>query len=44
LELGASLMLTLNPLADVAAHVLLLLKKLLKLHAYPPIKNDRDPP
>ena len=37
LEHGASLTLTLNPLADVAAHALLLLAAALQLQAYAPM-------
>jgi hypothetical protein len=42
---GALLMLTIRPLAFVAAHELLLLAKKLKLHAYAPTCNALiDPP
>jgi hypothetical protein len=37
LEQGASLTLTLTPLADVTPHVLLLLSALLKLQAFAPM-------
>jgi hypothetical protein len=46
LEQGASLTLTLTPLADVAPQVLLLglLAATLKLQAYAPTWNENDPP
>jgi hypothetical protein len=46
LEQGASLTLTLTPLADVTPHMLLLglLAALLKLQAYAPTWNENDPP
>jgi hypothetical protein len=46
LEQGVSLTLTLTPLADVAAHVLmlLLLAAALKLQEYAPTWSEIDPP
>jgi hypothetical protein len=46
LEQGASLTLTLTPLADVAPQVLLLelLVAELRLQAYAPTWNENDPP